>query len=124
MTLNTKPGKIRAVIPVTSTDDPTKVADIASVFASLIDFDLEIVGCATLSLFDLPVAGPAIGMPIPSFAIKQSIRRARVEVQDICNEVISIMDKDSSIDIKPKVGYFDNYIKKLQNYEKKPYEHK
>lgn len=113
MTSNEKPGKIRAVIPVTSTDDPAKVAEIVIRLAKHADFDLEIVGCATLSLFDFPVAGPAIGMPIPSFAVKQSIRRVRVEIQDICNEVISILDKDSSTDIKLEVGYIDGPLNKI-----------
>jgi hypothetical protein len=113
MTLNTEPGKIRAVIPVTSADDPVRVAALASVFASLVGFDLEIAGCAMPSLFDLPITGPAIGIPIPVFAVKQSIRHARAEVQNICNEVISILDKDSSGDIEPKVGYIDGPLNQI-----------
>ena len=113
MTSNAEPIKIRAVIPVTATDDPAKVADVASVLAPLVGVDLEIVGCATLSLFDLPIAGPAIGMPIPGFAVKQSIRRVRAEIQDICNEAISILDKDPSTDIKPKVGYIDGPLNQI-----------
>ena len=96
---------LRAFIAVTPIDKTAKTTEIVIRLAKHADFDLEIVGCATLSLFDFPVAGPAIGMPIPSFAVKQSIRRVRVEIQDICNEVISILDKDSSTDIKLEVGY-------------------
>ena len=54
---------LRAFIAVTSTDDPAKVAEIAVWLVKYANFDLEIVGCATPSLFDFPVAGPAIGMP-------------------------------------------------------------
>jgi len=55
---------LRAFIAVTPIDKTAKTTEIVIRLAKHADFDLEIVGCATLSLFDFPVAGPAIGMPI------------------------------------------------------------
>jgi hypothetical protein len=113
MPSNEKHGKLKVAIVVSSIDNSTKAAEIAIWFSRYKSFDLEIVGCSTLSLFDLPVAGAAIGIPIPGFAVKQSIRCARAEVQDVCNEVISILDKDTSVDIKPKLGYIGGPLNQI-----------
>jgi hypothetical protein len=113
MNLNEEPRKIRAAIAVTPVDDPAKVAQVVTVFEPLLDFDLEVVGCATLSPFDLPIAGSAIGMPAPAFVLKQCIRDARTEISDLCSEVVSISDRNLSSDIKSKVSCLGGSLHKI-----------
>lgn len=113
MISNEEPEKIRAAITVTLADEPDKVAQVVTTFAPLLDFDLEIVGCATLSPFDFPIAGSAIGMPAPAFVLKQCIRGARVEIHNLCSEIISISDKNLSKDIRPKVSYLGGPLNKI-----------
>ncbi len=104
---------IQAAIAVTPTDDPVKVADVAIRLVNLKDFDLKVVGCAIPSFFSLPPSSPMIGVPIPSFVMEQYNRSGRTEIQEVCNEIIGILDKRLAKDVKPEIDYIDGPLNQI-----------
>jgi len=113
MPSNNNVKKIRAAIAVTPTDNPAKVAEIATVIAAFTDFGSKIVGCAIPSVLDLPISAPMIGIPIPRFVMEQYEKSGLTEIQEVCHEIIGILDKGLTKNVKPEIGYIDGSLNQI-----------